>query len=397
MIGSYIKKFSVGYPNRTYFSSSAIPPQNLFPFVALIAFFFSWQIVFALDNSGSDTSIKDRYENALNKLASNLTKDGSLKSSVFIVENAFYSNAIDENQFDKQLSQLAMLCNSLYQSKKVVSYKGSDSINYSLSFGIFSILNDTIYILSDSFFLGHRPYSYNFSDPTGKIDWSNMFVYKLLQTHQGNCHSLAYLYKILADELNVKCWLALAPNHIYIRNFSKQIGWYNTELTSGTFPTDAWIATTGYVSTDAIRSGVYMDTLSNQQSIALCILDLAKGYEFQTRNYYDSFILKCCDLVLRYHTVNPQALLLRAETLQKVYFKLKKENNSDSLTVYKEMEEAYITLAKLGYREMPEKMYLQWLSDLPRQKDKYTNKQVKYDFRNKNNSKGKTIHKSRSK
>ncbi len=35
---------------------------------------------------------------------------------------------------------------------------------------------------------------------------------------------------------------------------------------------------TGYVNPEAIKSGlyIYMDTLSNQQSIALCVLDLTK-------------------------------------------------------------------------------------------------------------------------
>ncbi len=165
----------------------------------------------------------------------------------------------------------------------------------------------------------------------------------------------------MADETGARCWLALAPNHIYIRNFSKQTGWYNTELTSGTFPTDAWIAATGYVSADAIRSGVYMDTLNNQQSIGLCILDLAHGYIKQTNNYTDGFVLKCCNLVLQYHSVNPMALLLKAEALKRLYLKHKGENHSEAQTTYKQMEQSYINLVKIGYREMPFDVYQKWL------------------------------------
>jgi hypothetical protein len=195
-------------------------------------------------------------------------------------------------------------------------------------------------------------------------------------TKNGNCQSLAYLYKIIADEVGAKCWLALAPNHIYVRNYSNKIGWYNTDLTSGTFPTDAWIMTTGYVSPQAIRSGLYMDTLSNKQAIALCVLDLAKGYEFQTHNYYDGFILKCCELVLQYHPVNPMALLLKAETLKKVYLKEQADKFPKPTVTFNRMQEAYITLAKLGYREMPEKMYQQWLKSMTTDKEKYSNKKV---------------------
>jgi hypothetical protein len=181
---------------------------------------------------------------------------------------------------------------------------------------------------------------------------------------------------MLADKLGARCWLALAPNHIYIRNYSQEVGWYNSELTSGIFPTDAWIAMTGYVSTDAIRSGVYMDTLSNQQSIALCLLDLAKGYSFQTGRYDDYFIVKCCDLALKYHSVNPQALLLKAETLQKIYVRQKERDLQQARDTYSLMENTYVSLVKLGYREMPEKMYMQWLQTGVKEKDKYSNKMI---------------------
>ena len=107
-----------------------------------------------------------------------------------------------------------------------------------------------------------------------------------------------------------------------------------------------------------------MDTLSNQQSIGLCILDLAKAYEYETKNYYDGFILKCCDLVLQYHSTNPMALLLKAETLKKIYLKQKNENAPTTKQAYDEMEAAYITLAKLHYREMPKEMYDKWVKQM---------------------------------
>ena len=152
--------------------------------------------------------------------------------------------------------------------------------------------------------------------------------------------------------------------HIYIKNFSQQYGWYNTELTSRSFPSDAWIMASDYISADAIRSKIYMDTLSNQQSIGLCVLDLAKAYEYETKNYYDGFILKCCNLVLQYHATNPMALLLKAETLKKVYLKQKGENAPTAKQAYDDMEAAYITLAKLHYREMPKEMYDKWVKQM---------------------------------
>lgn len=204
------------------------------------------------------------------------------------------------------------------------------------------------------------PYAYNFDDFFGHLDWANMFVSKLLITHKGNCHSMPYLYKILADEQEVPCWLAHAPNHLYIKNLCQKSGWYNTELTSGSFPIDAWITASGYIPLTAIQSGIYMDTLSNRQSIALCMLDLAKGYKRKIKNYEDGFILRCCDFVLTVHPQNTQAMLFKAETLKRIYgiqTKLKRPTASET---YVKMLALYTKLLDMGYREMPESMYLDW-------------------------------------
>ena len=41
------------------------------------------------------------------------------------------------------------------------------------------------------------------------------------------------------------------------------------------------------------------------------------------------------------------------------------------------MEQLYIKLFDLGYREMPEKMYIQWLRSVTQQRNKYGNKELK--------------------
>src|SRR5690606_11249719 len=97
---------------------------------------------------------------------------------------------------------------------------------------------------------------------------------------------------------------------------SKKWGWYNTELTSGEFPTDGWMKASGYITLNAIRNGIYMDTLSNKQSVALCVYDLAKGYISLTKNFTDGFVLNCCDLVLKHYPNNINTLILKAETLR---------------------------------------------------------------------------------
>ncbi|MCC6288348.1 MAG: hypothetical protein IT249_10725 [Chitinophagaceae bacterium] len=324
--------------------------------------------------SNIDTERKVSYQNALEDLKGLLINDNDFLKGVFLVEQAYYKSDINYYEFEQGITSLAELVNRHLYIQTIRKYNQPDSLNYLQNHSIFSVLFDTLKLtFQDS---NNKTdivtFSYQYEDPFCKQDWTNMFVSKLLATGKGNCHSLSYLYKMVADKIGAKCWLALAPNHIYIKNFSQYFGWYNTELTSRSFPTDAWIMTTSYIHPNAVRSGLYMDTLSNQQSIALCILDLAKGYEVQTHNYYDGFILQCCDLVLQYHPVNPMALLLKAETLRKVYDLQNKEKKPEAVETYRKMEAAYIRLAKLYYREMPEKMYLQWLKTA----DNYNNKKL---------------------
>lgn len=320
-----------------------------------------------------------RYLSTFNFLSEKINKldSGSFSMCVFKVENTFANNSLSEEDFTKKIRALSIIAKSWLMFNPLSQYRASDSANFAFNMAIYKVLKDTITLeISKSEQYYTTPYTYDFNDFFGYNDWSNMFVTKLLTTHKGNCHSLPYLYKMLADELGATCWLSLAPNHMYIKNRSQKIGWYNTELTSGEFPIDAWIATSGYVPIDAIRNGIYMDTLSNQQVIALCVLDLAKGYEFQTKNYDDGFILKCCDLVLKYHPINVQAILLKAETFKRQYEKLPRQTENGKACLAK-MEKLYSQLFDLGYREMPEKMYLQWLGSVTKQRKKYGNKQLK--------------------
>jgi len=42
-------------------------------------------------------------------------------------------------------------------------------------------------------------------------------------------------------------------------------------------------------------------------------LDWAKGYERKTGNSADSFLIRCCDLVLKYHPADVAAAIYKAE------------------------------------------------------------------------------------
>ncbi|MDH6310547.1 hypothetical protein M2451_003363 [Dysgonomonas sp. PFB1-18] len=313
----------------------------------------------------------------------------SFKNAVFITEDAYYGESLETDTLNQKYEILLNLIENLSKSD-LITYTGNDKDVIIKHAAIFKVLTDTILIPLDSthYFI-HKPYTYDFDDPLGQNDWSKMFMTKLLKTGKGNCHSLPYLYKILADEFKIPCNLAFAPNHIYIKLFSEKTGWYNTELTNGSFPIDAWIIASGYVTIDAIRNGLYMDTLSNKQAVANCLLDLALGYQhkYGKDNPDPEFVIKCCNTVLQFHPANANAILTKAEAQKHYIHSLMKERKlkkPDALfsdpaikEMYVEMESLYIKLHKSGYRQMPEEMYMQWLDMLNKEPDKYTNERMK--------------------
>jgi len=331
-----------------------------------------------VSSSYAQDDSKKRYEDALMKISFLLQQNahGSFKQGVFLTENAFLDNNITYEEFDNKIQFLANIARRYCKAKSLYEYRMDDSLNVIKNLAIFSVIADTTRLSGEK---GKEvilyPYNYNFEDPQGEKDWKNTFVIFLLDNNKGNCHSLPYLYKILADELSATCWISLAPYHIYIKNRCKQTGWYNTELSSRQFPVDAWITASGYISMDAIRSGIYMDTLSNKQALANCVLDLAKGYERKTHNYTDSFIVRCCDLVLKYHPKNINAIVYKAEILKKNYQSYRKLDMERAVSLYyNNMEALYIKAMDLGYKEMPERMYREWIQSLSDQKGKYLDK-----------------------
>jgi hypothetical protein len=324
-------------------------------------------------------AVTERYVKALDDIreAFDDSIDINFKKVNFLTENTYFNNSLDYLKYNETIHALANMARMWMAANPLKDYRYKDSLDFHKNFAIYTVLKDSVKMIDEK---GaeyvHLPYTYDFNDMFGHTEWSNMFVSKLLATGKGNCHNLPYLYKILADELGATCWLALAPNHIYIKNRCRKIGWYNTELTSGSFPIDAWVTASGYIPLGAIQNRIYMDTLSNTQAIAMCVLDLAKSYEFETRNYYDGFIMQCVDLVLKYHPVNVQAMLLKAETMKRVYEKQKNAQDEAATATYKKMEALYTKLFELGYREMPEKMYLQWLESVVKEKEKYANRKL---------------------
>lgn len=326
------------------------------------------------------------YDEAFEKLSEMLEgkRELSFKDAVFTVENAYLGGILDTLFLNNRIDFLKNLCIEK-QKNGTLNYQERDKETVGKYASLFSVMKDTTKLVNQNGELyNHLPFEYDFEDVFGHNDWEKMFVSKLLGTHKGNCHSLPYLYKILAEEIGATAHLALSPNHVYIKHRSEKDGWYNTELTSGFFPIDAWLMASGYVHTDAIRNGVYMKALTDKESIALCLVDLALGY--QRHEFYDlDFVIKCAEKALEYFPNYVSAMMLITEAKGKMIEDILYTKNTDFSKVNQypetrkillEVQEDLTKIHELGYRQMPEEMYLEWLVSLYNERDKYQNKKI---------------------
>jgi archaellum biogenesis ATPase FlaH len=135
-----------------------------------------------------------------------------------------------------------------------------------------------------------------------------------------------------------------------------------------------------------------MDTLSLQQSVAYCMLDLAQGYQRKFGNSSIDFVVKCVNATLKFNPVNVNAMLTKAEAQKYFIDSIMKEKSAkspkelfvnDSIkAMYADMEQTYKRLHQLGYRQMPEEMYLQWMGMLKKEPEKYIDNKVIHKFEN---------------
>jgi hypothetical protein len=345
-------------------------------------------IIFCLQSAGLCQNSDINYIRALTDLDMMLNDviPLSFKQAVLRTEKAFLGDQLNEADLESEIDFLISISKSLSNQINLQNYEGKDKKTVTKYAAIFKLITDTLNIEVNNTLYQKPPYTYDFHDVFGEANWQNMFVSKLLSTKKGNCHSLPYLYKILCEGNDIPCHFALAPNHIYIKHFAVKGGWYNTELTSASFPIDAWLMASGYVTLQAVQNGVYLDTLSEKQSIALSLIDLAQGFARKYPKNDGEFIVRCCDIALHHLPYNINATLLKAETLlsqlqtlQKIH-KFLNLNEVAMLTEGKskwdEMNRLYFSLFKFGYKQMPEQMYLDWINSLNIEKTKYMNKEI---------------------
>lgn len=297
----------------------------------------------------------------------------SIKDVNFKIENAYFENKLQKEEFDKNIKQTA---DFILAKMKELNFDPNS--NSAKNFMIFKYFTETLQV--KGFKEKHFPIKYDFEDYWGQINWSKMFVTKLLKTNTGQCHSLPLLYLTLAEQMGAVAYLSLSPNHSYIKFQDEKGKWYNLELTNGMFTVSSFILNNGFIRSEAIQNNIYMQSMTKKELLSQCYTDLASGYIHKFG--YDEFVQKVTNKALELNPNSITANMVKAnfntETVKYVVWQLKlTEKNKDAIQKYpkavaliNEMNKQYDKIDDLGYQPMSSDAYEKWLGSLKETKNK---------------------------
>lgn len=352
--------------------------------ITLIAFFC---FIGNTKSATQNDSTKIYFDNALQEVKEMLEGSRPLdfQRAVFVTENAYHENNYSYKSFERAIKNHIYYINQLIRANNK-----SDSIDFNVkvnkngrfnideirytpeqkkelynnvvaNWSIFTYLTDTTAFGS----VVHYPYQYNAKDPFGMNNWANSQVINLLASNNsiGNCFALTALYKIFANQFNSDAVICTAPQHIYIQHKDHKGDWYNVELATAGHPADGSIQTLTYTTNKALMNDIALRTLNEKQSVALCLVNLAKSYEHKYHNKTDDFLLQCAELILKHDPKNLNALLLKQQVLDAKVVEYSRANNIDNIENLKkdkninsqlqQLENHLAYLSELGYIQMP--------------------------------------------
>ena len=213
-------------------------------------------------------------------------KPYDLKRAEFVVEWAYSDGTLDYSKFCHDIDSVAYILKRFIEINNFEQYKTAPN------FALFE------YFTKPNPLNGYKEFLYDLNDFTGRKDFRNQFVTKVMRTHTGQCVSLPMYYKILCDELGGQSSLAFAPRHMYVKHIGEDGKWVNIELTNSHTVRDEWMIQTMNISAEAIRNGVFLTALIDKENIAFMMTQLGKAYQ-QKYQSWDYSPLCCAEKVLR--------------------------------------------------------------------------------------------------
>ncbi len=322
------------------------------------------------------------FHSAFDSISAMNVADFSLKKGTFLVENAFYENNKNYEDFQKILANIGSF---LLEKMKDFGYDRNS--NVAKNFILFQFFSDTLRVKSG---LEHLPVKYDFDDFMGDKDWSNMFVQKLLETNKGQCNSMPRLYLILADEIGAEAFLSTSPNHSYIKFRDENDYWYNVELTNQMFTTNSAILQSGFIKAEALQNQIYMKSLSKAELKSQTLVDLALAYIHKFG--YDEFVNTIIGKALETSPNYLNALMVKANVsalrfefvMQQLGINPRDNSDLQNIKYYpkaiaqlKSVNGINQKIDALGYEFMSSDDYLKWLNSLTKAQEKQQSQDLK--------------------
>jgi len=301
----------------------------------------------------------------------------SLIRAQYDVENSYLNNRFSYTAFLNGVKLRADLV------KQILKREGLKANNLTLNYCIQKLYQQTnlYYDSLKKLTIPVPPFKYDFDDYRGDKDLSNLFTSKLLTTFKGQCSSMPRLYLLIAEQLGVKAWLSLAPQHSYIQFQGKDGGLRSFEPTNGYLVSPQWMISSGFINSKAIKNGSYLDTLSHRQLYSQLLADLLWNY---IKNFpFDAFAETIKQRALEIDPTNLRVLMMDANhkkdiALRKIIAVGKPK--PEDLPKYPEAYQAYLLsiaaykkIDALGYQDMPPDAYQRWLQSIDQEKKKQTN------------------------
>ena len=327
---------------------------------------------------------RQRYELAYQELQGMLEsrQPPSLKRAVFLTENAFLNGGLNYAEFSTGIYALGRMCYLLTGD----SARPDPAARF---LALHRLMTDTVRLERPGLAgVLHPPPRYDFEDFWGREDFTKQFVSKLLATNAGQCHSMPWLYKLVAEELGIKAYLSMAPSHMYIQVKDNGGALYSYETTNGHFVSDAYYATSVYIKAAALRQRTYLDTLTRRETLACAVFDLADGYAH--RYGYDALAEKYIALGLRYYPHSMQgrilahdAAFLRFQAAWQAAGQPTQDQARQSPALHPllaAVEQRTRALDELGYEEMPAAQYSRWLQQVEEEKTRRAGQQAATRF-----------------
>lgn len=289
------------------------------------------------------------YKQAYSEMADMLEGKAplSIKRAVFLAEWAYYDGNLDYDWFCSKIDSVAVFLHGFMKANGLDKYKTGKNM---------AIIE---YFFNPWSGNGYKPFEYDFDGIDDKQDFTKQFVTKLIRTHKGQCRSMPYYYKILAEAIGAEAYIAYAPIHTFIRysNADKLFPeeWVNVELTTHQYSPEFYYIEKFEINEKALKNKVYLHPLTDRETVAAQLSDLAFAYTVKY-GVYDDFTWLCSSKSYEYYPQHYNTLITMGKSLDIALYRYF-ENNGRKVDEYvlslqKKSIELYEQLLALGWEKL---------------------------------------------